>query len=112
MSIKPIDLQTLFLKMNQVGKEQAQTRAAVQHSQELQAEKILRMDEHRDHSVNEVDTQDEESSKINKDGGEAQNQGSSHKGDRNAEDGSGKEEGQKNPKYKDPLLGQKIDLEG
>ena len=54
MPLLPIDLQTMFAHMNQVGREQAVQRQISPEAQALQAQNIVKRTEERDNSVNET----------------------------------------------------------
>ncbi len=58
MSIQPIDLQTLFVKMSQVGKEQAIEKDSITLQQQIQGNEIAKRNQHSDNSVNRADNSD------------------------------------------------------
>lgn len=107
--IKPIDIQTIFLKMNEVGKEQNQQKelAAMQQSQE--AKNQIQKEIMGDHSVNQA-RQDGESEKIKDKESEASagGQEKENKERKNKE----KVPEEELVKAEDPDLGQHIDITG
>ncbi len=54
MSVQPIDLQTLFAHMNQVGKDQAVEKDAAAIQQSLQGSKLAKETEEKDHIINQT----------------------------------------------------------
>jgi hypothetical protein len=64
MSIKPVDLQTLFMHMNQVGKEQAMGKEAQIHGQDHEIAKMLQEEDQRDHSINKAEEAGDEANKV------------------------------------------------
>jgi len=109
MPIQPIDLQNLFLRMNQIGKEQAQMREiAVQH-QSLQSSQFVKEAEHKDHSVNQPEDMTEGLNKTDEDGSGGQRS----KGGSAGEEEKKKQLKEKNQKFlQDPDLGHHIDISG
>ena len=107
MPIQPIDLQTLFVKMNQVGREQAALKNSSIVQQEKQGSEIVKKHQHDDKSVNRAETPEEGSDKIKEDG---------NKGEMKQNQGKKKEEEAPVPMEKeilsDPDLGTKIDFSG
>ena len=106
MSIQPIDLQTLFVKMNQVGKEQAVNKESITLQQEIQGSEIVKKNQHDNNSVNRADSSDTGPEKTKEDGEGEKNQSQrEHK--------KGKDEKQKNHEILfDPDLGRNIDISG
>ncbi len=105
MSIQPIDLQTLFMRLGQIGKEQAAMRDAAHVAQAVQGSEIARHSEEAARAVNET--------KELEDGLEAvkdEKQGSGKRSGGEQEE-AGHEEPQKDV-FSDPALGNKIDLSG
>ena len=110
MAVQPIDLQTLFAHINQVGKEQAVLKEGLLANQAAQANELIKEKKHQDESVNKTGETDEDNQKIRDD----QEKGNS--GESNA--GSGKENEQPDEEKKkisvftDPDLGKNIDISG
>lgn len=108
MPIKPLDLQTLFVKMSQVGKEQSHIKNAAAVQQSLRGQEISREELKKDHQVNES-SEDTESGKVKDD-------------QKNASQGEGKDESgglelsdemkRKKEVFSDPDMGQHVDISG
>lgn len=108
MPIQPIDLQNLFLRMNQIGKEQAvQREIALQH-QSLQNSPLAKEIEHHDHSVNQPDDMRNDLEKTDEDGGNRQGKG----GTESEEENQKKQRDRKRDCFTDPDLGHNIDITG
>lgn len=107
MPIQPIDLQTLFVKMNQVGREQAVLKNSAVVQQEKQGSEIVKKHQHDDRSVNQAETPESGAEKVKEDG---------KKGAMNQKQGKKKEPENPAPAEKeilsDPDLGTKIDFSG
>ncbi|MBN2618861.1 MAG: hypothetical protein JXR64_11180 [Spirochaetales bacterium] len=71
MSIKPLDLQTLFIKMAQVGKDQAAIQKSVENQQNREANVLIKEENNRDHSVNKAE-EDKDIEKTNDKNGSGQ----------------------------------------
>jgi len=105
MAIHPIDLQTLLLRLGQIGKEQSAQRDALAQSQAVAGSHISQKSEQISRSVSETHILE---------------QGPEHLNDE--ESGSGEESGGEKKKkkdqsrereiVKDPDLGQNIDITG
>ena len=107
--IKPIDIQTIFLKMNEVGKDQNLQKelAALQQSQE--AKKQVQKELLDDHSVNKTDEdRDSEKIKEKESGGSSAEQGGERKDRKDRKE----EKEEELVKAEDPDLGQHIDITG
>ncbi len=108
MSIKPLDLQTLFLKMANVGKEQASIQKSVENQQAREANQLVKKENDRDHSVNKAE-EDKDSEKIkDKESNQPKKQrnSSENKKDEKSEDS------EKVNYFTDPERGHKIDISG
>lgn len=105
MSIQPIDLQTLFSQLNQVGKEQALIKGQETLQQTIQGKELEKQTEQNDHSVNNTKDTDEGPADIRED---EQNQ--------QQEENRKKQEREKEKKkveyFKDPDLGNNVDISG
>ena len=106
MSITPMDLQTLFVRLNEVGKEQNHLKEAVASQQAAGAKQIKENELQQDNSVNKAE-EDREAQKL--------------KDEDQKEQGSGRESGneKENDKetlvkkvFKDPEIGSHIDISG
>lgn len=111
MAVNPIDLQTLYVHMAQHGKDQANIRAGVQHTQELQAQKMAKDVDVKGHSVGTVASADEEELSVRPDEKRErppQNQTSGKKKEEDKES----QTTEKKPEFQDPSLGKHIDITG
>jgi hypothetical protein len=108
MSIKPIDLQTLFMHMNQVGKEQALQRGGLLMQQTVAGSELVQEAEHRDNSVNETKSLSDGPEEIHED--EEQTSGQHRRGKK--EGGKEQKEGESSNYFSDPALGKNIDITG
>jgi hypothetical protein len=112
MPLQPIDLQTLFAHLNQVGRQQANLKAGAVLQQELQGNEIAKQTRLKDETVNETKESSEEQKVKDK-------QPESGKGPSGEESsrGRGEEREEKGKKekpnyYEDPALGKNIDITG
>lgn len=106
MSITPLDLQTMFVRLNEVGKEQNNLKEAVAAQQAAGAREIKDQELRQDKSVNKAE-EDKEVQKI-KDGEKRENQ---------REKNSDREKEEENPRprkivFSDPEMGSHIDISG
>jgi hypothetical protein len=106
MAIQPIDLQTLFLRMNQIAKDQAAQRDVLAHNQALQGSEIAERTKQTDNTVTQTDETSEGPNKMDEDG--------SGKGsEQEREEEQKKREREKKQQYvEDPDLGHNIDITG
>lgn len=107
MAITPLDLQTMFVRLNEVGKEQNQLKEAVAAQQAAGARELRDQEIRQDNSVNRTE-EDQEAGKV-KDEGEKEQQ------EKNAS--REKEQEKENPSRKkqvfsDPEIGSHIDISG
>lgn len=107
MSIRPIDLQTLYSQLNQAGKEQAveKNASALQQAQHHQAS--VRQAEQRDHSINQTEKADGNLNSV----GERKEQALP---DQPEQGDAGNEEQKKKDRefFEDPDLGHNLDITG
>ncbi len=110
MPIQPIDLQTLFVKMNQVGREQAAIKNSAVVQQEIQGSEIVKKHQHDDKSVHRAETPESGSEKVREDGrhGNTQQQKKRMKSEQEEENKAAPEK----EILSDPDLGNKIDFSG
>ena len=105
MSIQPIDLQTLFLKMSQVGKDQAVEKESVLLQQTIKGSELEKRNQQSDNSVNRTDNSDTGPEKTKEDGEQSAQEQEKRKKNKN-----------KTPENKeiltDPDLGKNIDFSG
>lgn len=110
MPVQPIDLQTLFAHINQVGKEQASLKEALLAQQAAQANELIKEKKHQDESVNKSVKADEDNQKIQYDQEKASSgkPGSDHEKENKKPDNKQK----KMSVFTDPDLGKNIDISG
>ena len=110
MPIQPLDLQTLFAHINQVGKEQAALKEGQTAQQAAHANELIKEMKHQDESVNKTAKTDEENQKIQDD------HGNNSQGEFSGEPGNEKENTEEEKKkisvFTDPDLGKNIDISG
>jgi hypothetical protein len=106
MAIQPIDLQVLFARLNQIGREQSAHREMVSQTQAVAANEIAERSEEQDRKVGQLRTDEEGPEKTNEDGeGSAQSsEQGTRREDHEAADGQ--------EVISDPDLGQNIDISG
>lgn len=107
MALKPLDLQTLFGHMNEVGKNQSQLKESIAAQQNFEAKKLVEQELQKDKSVNQTEESQESGKISDQEKEESAEQNASSKERQ-------KEETQKvqREEIKDPNLGQNIDLLG
>ena len=104
MSITPMDLQTMFVRLNDVGKEQNNLKEAVASQQAAGAKLILENEIRQDHSVNKAEEESEAQKLKDEENGESQREN-------NPDDE--KENPQKEKVvFRDPEIGSHIDISG
>ncbi len=108
MPIQPLDLQTLFAHINQVGKEQAVLKEGLAAQQAAHANELIKEMKHQDESVNKSTKTDEDNQKIQDE------QGNNKPGESSGESGKEKSEEEKKKirVFTDPDLGKNIDISG
>jgi len=108
MPLLPIDLQTMFLNMDHVGKDQATIKNAIVNSQALQATEIVKKTEQNDNAVNVTKDLEEGVNKIS----EEEKKKNKNKSKNQKEDNDNASENNKKEIVKDPDLGHHIDITG
>ena len=110
MALLPIDLQTMFSQMSQIGKEQAVAKEVPPQLQAMQAEQIARKSEHDDKAVNQAREPGEGPEKIREEG----RRGKRRRGGPRERRPPGQEpaEGGEPEVFEDPALGHNVDLVG
>jgi hypothetical protein len=108
MSITPLDLQTMFVRLNEVGKEQNHLKDAVASQQAAGARQIKENEIRQDHSVNKAE-EDREAQKLKDE----------EKKEHHQENNPEKEQEKENEKsfnakkvFHDPEMGSHIDISG
>jgi len=108
MAIAPIDLQTIFTQVEKVGKEQAAAKEGHAMQQAIQGAHIQRKTEEHINQVNETQNTGEGADKINdknqKHGGRQTEE------QKEREEAEKEEEKRRQAAFKDPYLGNKIDI--
>ena len=108
MSIKPIDLQTLFMHMNQVGREQAQQKQGLHLQQVIAGSELVRETEQKDSSVNQTTPLSDGAEQIHDDD---ENNKKGRKRSKGKEENTESKDDSRSY-YSDPDLGKKIDISG
>jgi hypothetical protein len=110
MAIQPIDLQVLFSRLNQLGKEQSDHKDGQIHTQIVRDAEIAKRTEEQDHSVRETrETEGGNTRQIkdeNRRHGQGKNTGNGKKQEEKTEDAAEQEVVTEN------YLGKKIDITG
>ncbi len=104
MPIQPIDIQTLFARLQQIGKEQADLKDSAAQHQALQGSEIARRTEQQNHSVNQSPEIGEGLEQVNENG--------RREGKQERRKEKRKEKPDQEEVLKDPNLGKHIDLTG
>ena len=107
MPFLPIDLQTMFAQMNQVGKEQAIQREVSPLLQSLQGSELVKRAEHQGTEVNETHDVGDGLENVNEEGNGANRQ-AEHQNDRRESSANRKVK----EVFKDPDLGHYVDISG
>lgn len=108
MSIRPIDLQTLFSQLNQVGKDQAVEKSAAALQQDQHARHLIQEAEQRNHSINETEKTEEGPDKV----GPKERHASAGEERKRREEQNKEDQERRRNFFRDPDLGHNIDLEG
>lgn len=117
MSLQPIDLQTLFVRLSQIGKEQAARKDSAVLEQEARGNQMAKQAMLNDETVSRTKEMQEESSKVKerKEGKEREKpegQKDMGRGSQGKSDNEEKEENKRRNIFEDPALGKNIDLSG
>ncbi len=107
MPLLPIDLQTMFSQMNQVGREQAVQREVAPQYQFAQGAEIARKTEHDDSAVNQSQDLGEGLEKL-KERGERE----ARRREEREKRGAGRDGSRDREIFEDPDLGHHIDITG
>lgn len=105
MPIEPIDLQVLFSRMLDVGKEQAVQNELVNVAQSVQASELVRKTQEQSSSVNETKETDEV-----RPVGEGEGRSATGEGEEGRKRKSKKQD--RRASFQDPELGKNIDIIG
>ena len=110
MPLQPIDLQTLFAHLNQVGKQQAVLKEGAALQQVIKGNELAREARLKDETVNQTQEEQEESAKVREK--QSEQGGAAYQGDKGKQKGEEKEEKPKRNFFEDPALGKNIDISG
>ena len=110
MALLPIDLQTMFSQLGQVGREQAVAKEVPPQLQAAQAEQIVRKSEHDDKAVNQAREPGEGPEKLREEGRRGRRRRAAPRERRPA--GREPSEGGAPEVFEDPALGHNVDLVG
>ena len=111
--IRPLDLQTMFMNLDKVGKEQSQSKEAQAAAQAAQVQRLQKEHDKGDHVVGQtgavVGDEGDPAVKINSDG---QGPGGEKPRDRKHPPAGDGEKEKKDTAWKDPELGTHVDISG
>lgn len=112
MAIRPVDLQNLFVRIDNVGREQAHQKEAAALQQNIQAAELAEEELAEDHSVRKAENE-KEKQKI-KEHEEKESEGKNKKKrERNYDASRGhEEESLEKNSISDPNIGRNIDISG
>jgi hypothetical protein len=108
----PIDLQTMFSQMSQIGREQAAAKEAPPQLQAMQAEQIVRKSEHDDKAVNQAREPGEGPEKVQEQGPRRRRRGGPRERRPRGQEPAAGSEPERREVFEDPALGHNVDLVG
>ena len=108
MSLRPIDLQTLFGRLNEISKQQAAQNEASHHAQQVAGKEIADKSSQNEKQVNKTEELDDGAQKTRKTGQEGHSSG--HEGSSYSEKETHKEEDPSEDIFRDPDLGNRVDI--
>lgn len=111
MAIQPIDLQTLFVRLSSVGREQSAIKQAIVQNQEVTGREIAQRSQQASHVVQEAEEVSEGPEKVQEEEerpAHRQNQG----GNDAPPSGEPASAHNRDEEFRDPDLGQNIDVTG
>ena len=109
MALSPLDLQTIFVKMGDVNREQAHMKGAAAQEQAFEAKELVNKEKIKDTSVNPSAQEGDMDNRIKNDKKESENNKEESSSRKEGEEGTEKKEREY---IKDPNLGKLIDLMG
>lgn len=112
MAIQPIDLQTIYLQLDKIGKAQVEGQLAAQTAKEQGRQKNIREAEEKLTTISETEAGDQKTGKVHEKNSSSDT--SSQQKNTKSESNSSQEE-QKEPEKEiisDPALGSHIDISG
>lgn len=108
MSLKPLDLQNLFVRLNEISKQQAARQEALLHAQQVAGQEIEQETKLADKRVAKTEETSDGPEKLHDDQKKGnQNQNSEQNAKQEEEDDSGSP---RNDPFRDPDLGNRIDI--
>lgn len=107
MAIQPIDLQTLFVRLSQIGREQSALRDAVAQNQAVVGGEIAQRSQEDARSVRHTEDVSEGPETLDNDSSSQNEQAGSGREEEESE-----EEWKEDDFFRDPDLGRNIDLSG
>lgn len=110
MSIQPIDLQTLFVRLSQVGREQSALRDAVAMNQTVTGNEIAQKSQETANAVNQSEAVSEGPEKADEDGSGGSREGAANQRRQRADEEAASDK--EDDVFRDPDLGRNIDLTG
>ncbi|NCN04207.1 MAG: hypothetical protein GW949_01125 [Spirochaetales bacterium] len=111
MSLRPIDLQNLFGRLNEISKQQAAIHEASHHAQQVAGKEIAEKSAQQEERVNKAEELDEGAQKprrVDRDDHSSGSGGSYHSAKKRTED-EDEEEKAEDP-FRDPDLGNRVDI--
>ena len=109
MAIQPIDLQTLFVRLSQVGREQSALKQAIAQNQAVTGNEIAQQSRDAGNTVRQADEVSEGPETVDEEGNPTQQQASDQREDREETESV---DAHDEDVFRDPDLGQNIDLTG
>lgn len=106
MALQPIDLQTVLLRLSQIGKDQATQQNAATHNQATLGDELVRESREMDRTVRQARTLEDGTDSVNED--EQGNNPESKSGSKHAN----KRKEESDNVWRDPQLGQNVDISG
>ena len=108
MALQPIDLQTLFVRLSTIGREQSALKQAVAQNQHVAGEEIAQRSQDLGHTVQEADEVSEGPETVSDD----QDSHKQHAGEREKQAHDEEKESRDDEVFRDPDLGHFVDLSG
>ncbi len=105
VAIQPIDLQVLFSRLNEIGRDQSTLREAQAQAQMVAASEIAEQSEQLEHRVTQARTDEEGPEQVNDESGK-EKRGSGERGT------EARDERADDQVFRDPDLGQNVDVCG
>lgn len=109
MSVSPLDLQTLYSNLKNVGQQHAAERASEIASQDKQADELVKKAAERNHKVSETKDIETGTEKINEDEHNKRQGSGEHEKDNESE---AEDTAAKKTYFEDPDIGSHIDISG